>query len=68
MLKNCAVIAFLLVSIFGLWSVYQHKQENLARLQHSEEEMPRMMDDKAEAGKDASQGMETAIVQWESEP
>jgi serine/threonine protein kinase len=68
MLRNCAVIGFLLFAVNGLWSVYKDKQETLVRLHQAEDAIPRIIEMKVEAGKETHLGMETATVQWESEP
>jgi serine/threonine protein kinase len=68
MLRNCAVIGFLLISIYGLWGHYIHKREALVRLQQTDEVKPRMVEGTAEASAETSRGMESAIVQFESEP
>jgi serine/threonine protein kinase len=68
MLKHCAVIGFLLVAIHSLWGVYQEKQETLARLQQAEDAKPRVIIVKADAVEQTPRVIDTAIVQWDSEP
>jgi hypothetical protein len=43
LVRNCAVIAFLLFSIYALWGFYQAKQERLARLQMEENAKPKVV-------------------------
>lgn len=43
MVRNCAVIALLLFSIYGLWGIYQAKQERLAQLQQREDAKPKVI-------------------------
>lgn len=68
LLRNCAVIGFLLITAHGMWGVYQEKKENLARLQQADDAKPRVSIVKTDAEKEAPEAMNTAIVQWESEP
>lgn len=68
MLRNCAVIGFLLTSIYGLWGHHIHKREALVRLQQAKEVKSRLAERTAEASAETPRGMETAIVQFESEP
>lgn len=68
LLRNCAAIGFLLITVQGIRSIHQENKENLARLQQAEDAKPRVIVLKPNAEKEAPGAMETAIVQWESEP
>jgi serine/threonine protein kinase len=48
LLKNCAVIGFLLFAICGAWGVYKEKQLEFARLQQSNDTKPRIVTVKVE--------------------
>jgi cbb3-type cytochrome oxidase subunit 3 len=68
LLKNCAVIAFLIFSICGLWGVYQEKRANLARLQQAENAKPKVIIVKSEPDKRMPHEIDPMIVQVEVEP
>jgi serine/threonine protein kinase len=55
LLKNCALIGFLLFAIHGAWGVYQEKQQEYARLQQSEEAKPRVVTVKSATENEASE-------------
>lgn len=59
MVRNCAVIALLLFSIYGLWGLYQAKQERLARLQQQENAKAKVIIVRAQPA-DSS-----ALVRWD---
>jgi serine/threonine protein kinase len=59
---RCAVIAFLLFSICGVWSLGQAKQERITRLQKEEDAKPKIVVVNAARSNDAS---DTALVRWE---
>ncbi len=61
LVRNCAVIAFLLFSIYGLWGFYQAKQERLTHLQLQEDAKQKVIIAKTKADNAAG----TALVSWE---
>jgi serine/threonine protein kinase len=65
LLKNCAIIGFLLLAIQGTWGIYQKKQDDLARLQQVEDAKPRIIIVKAEPEKETPHQMEPMMAQME---
>jgi serine/threonine protein kinase len=65
LLRNCAVIACLLVAIQGTWGIYQKKQQELARLQQAEPAKPRIIIVKAEPPKEKPLQIDPMMVQLE---
>jgi serine/threonine protein kinase len=61
-LGKCAVIAFLLFSICGVWAFGQAKQERISRLQKEEDAKPKVI--VVRAAQPAGES-NTALVRWE---
>jgi serine/threonine protein kinase len=65
LLKNCALIGFLLFAIHGAWGVYQEKQLEFARHQQSGDTKPRIVTVKSETENDTSDQFDSMFVQME---
>jgi len=65
LLKNCAVIGFLLFAIYGAWGVYQEKQQEFARLQQSNDSKPRVVTVKAETENEAADGFDSMFARMD---
>ena len=61
LVRNCAVIACLLFSIYGLWGYHEAQQERLTRLQLEENAKPKVIF--AMPASDVAEGM--ALVSWD---
>jgi serine/threonine protein kinase len=64
-LRNCAVIAGLLVAIHGAWGVYQQKLEKLARLQQTQDAQPRIIPSNAQPTKQSPPQFDRMFVRLE---
>lgn len=60
LVRSCAVIAFLLVSIYGTWSFHHAKQERLTHVQKDQDAKPKAVIVEAEPDRAIS----TALVSW----
>lgn len=60
---KCAVIAFLLFSICGVWSFSQAKQERIGRLQQAEDAKPKILIVQAS---EPDRMADSALVSWEN--
>jgi serine/threonine protein kinase len=65
LLRNCAVIACLLIAIQGAWGVYQKKRESIARLQQTEDAKPRVILVKAGPNKETVDTIDPTFAQLE---
>ena len=65
LLKNCAVIGFLLVATHGAWGVYQEKLGSTVRVQQVEDAVPRFVIVKAEPKRELPDRVEPALVKLE---